>query len=105
MRRDRVLADKCYTSKANRAWLAERGIKATIPENLNKQRTGIEKAPLAGARQRSTVRPTGRGATSSNGDSIDSRTGAALPCDRTKPHAATSPPSNSRTARLAKSQL
>jgi transposase len=30
-RPDRVLADKAYTSKANRAYLRERGIKATIP--------------------------------------------------------------------------
>lgn len=31
-RPDRVLADKGYPSKKNRAWLRERGIKATIPE-------------------------------------------------------------------------
>ncbi|MFS0792860.1 IS5 family transposase [Microbacterium sp. 1P10AE] len=31
-RPDRVLADKGYPSKANRAWLRERGIAATIPE-------------------------------------------------------------------------
>ncbi|WP_259557243.1 IS5 family transposase [Brachybacterium sillae] len=31
-RPDRVLADKGYPSRANRAWLAERGIKATIPD-------------------------------------------------------------------------
>lgn len=30
-RPERVLADKAYTSKANRAWLRRRGIKATIP--------------------------------------------------------------------------
>ncbi|GAB3396838.1 hypothetical protein GCM10027360_92600 [Amycolatopsis echigonensis] len=30
-RPDRVLADKAYTSKANRAHLRDRGIKATIP--------------------------------------------------------------------------
>ncbi|MET4783718.1 transposase, partial [Glaciihabitans sp. UYNi722] len=29
---DRVMADKGYPSKANRAWLRERGIAATIPE-------------------------------------------------------------------------
>src|SRR5258705_7658267 len=28
---DRVLADKAYSSKANRAYLRQRGIKATIP--------------------------------------------------------------------------
>lgn len=31
-RPDRVLADKGYPSKANRAWLREHGIAATIPE-------------------------------------------------------------------------
>lgn len=31
-RPDRVLADKGYPSKANRAWLRERGIATTIPE-------------------------------------------------------------------------
>ncbi len=31
-RPDRVLGDKRYPSRANRAWLAERGIKATIPD-------------------------------------------------------------------------
>ena len=31
-RPERVLADKGYPSKANRAWLRERGIAATIPE-------------------------------------------------------------------------
>lgn len=32
VRPDRVLADKGYPSKANRAWLREHGIAATIPE-------------------------------------------------------------------------
>jgi transposase len=43
-RPDRVLADKGYTSKANRTWLADRGIKATIPEKsdqaANRKRKG-----------------------------------------------------------------
>jgi transposase len=30
-RPDRVLADKAYSSRANRAWLAGHGIRATIP--------------------------------------------------------------------------
>ena len=34
-RPDRVLADKGYPSKKNRAWLRERGIKATIPERAD----------------------------------------------------------------------
>lgn len=43
-RPDRVLADKGYTSKANRSWLADRVIKATIPEKsdqaANRKRRG-----------------------------------------------------------------
>lgn len=31
-RPDRLLADKGYPSRANRAWLRERGIAATVPE-------------------------------------------------------------------------
>jgi transposase len=34
-RPDRVLADKAYTSKANRAYLRSRGIKATIPSKAD----------------------------------------------------------------------
>ncbi|MEZ5214161.1 MAG: transposase [Microbacterium sp.] len=34
-RPDRVLADKGYPSKKNRAWLSERGIKSTIPERAD----------------------------------------------------------------------
>ncbi|KID30394.1 Transposase DDE domain, partial [Prauserella sp. Am3] len=34
-RPDRVLADKGYPSKKNRAWLRGRGIKATIPERAD----------------------------------------------------------------------
>ena len=43
-RPDRVLADKAYTSKANRAYLRRRGIKATIPskvdQDANRRRKG-----------------------------------------------------------------
>jgi len=44
-RPDRVLADKAYTSKANRAWLRRRGIKATIPskadQDANRRKQGF----------------------------------------------------------------
>jgi transposase len=43
-RPDRVLADKAYSSKANRAWLRRRGIRATIPQKAdqaaNRRRRG-----------------------------------------------------------------
>lgn len=35
LRPDRVLADKGYPSRANRAWLRARGIAATIPERAD----------------------------------------------------------------------
>ncbi|GAA1062022.1 hypothetical protein GCM10009573_34500 [Agromyces bracchium] len=34
-RPDRIIADKGYPSKANRAWLRERGIASTIPERAD----------------------------------------------------------------------
>jgi transposase len=37
-RPDRVLADRAYTSAANRAYLRRRGIKATIPERKDQVR-------------------------------------------------------------------
>jgi transposase len=43
-RPDRVLADKAYACKANRAWLRRRGIKATIPskadQDANRRKQG-----------------------------------------------------------------
>jgi transposase len=35
IRPDHVMADKGYSSRANRAWLRERGIAATIPERAD----------------------------------------------------------------------
>lgn len=37
-RPERVLADKAYSSRANRAWLASRGIRATIPTPADQAR-------------------------------------------------------------------
>lgn len=36
-RPERVIADKGYPSRANRAWLAEHGIKATIPDRADQR--------------------------------------------------------------------
>lgn len=38
MRPDRVLADKAYGSRANRAYLRQRGIRCTIPEKTDQVR-------------------------------------------------------------------
>lgn len=60
-RPDRVLADKGYPSKANRAWLRQRGIAATIPERddqIGHRRTRPGRPIDFGDRQR--VRYRGR---------------------------------------------
>jgi transposase len=47
-RPERVLADKGYPSKANRAYLAGRGIKATIPDKADQRRNRINKGSAGG---------------------------------------------------------
>jgi transposase len=47
-RPDRVLADKAYTSKANRAWLRRRGIKATIPSKADQDANRRNKGSRGG---------------------------------------------------------
>lgn len=51
-RPDRVLADKAYTSAANRSYLTERGIKVTIPER-DDQIAGRARRGSVGGRPRS----------------------------------------------------
>ena len=50
-RPDRVLADKAYTSAANRRFLTDRGIKVTIPERED-QKAGRARRGSAGGRPR-----------------------------------------------------
>jgi transposase len=50
-RPDRVLADKAYTSTANRSYLSGRGIKVTIPERED-QKAGRARRGSAGGRPR-----------------------------------------------------
>jgi transposase len=50
-RPERVLADKAYTSAANRRYLANRGIKVTIPER-NDQKAGRARRGSLGGRPR-----------------------------------------------------
>jgi transposase len=47
-RPDRVLADKAYSSKANRAFLREHGIKATIPIKTDQQANRRRKGAAGG---------------------------------------------------------
>ena len=60
-RPDRVLADKAYTSAANRRYLSDRGIKVTIPERED-QKAGRARRGSAGGRPRNfdPVEYTGR---------------------------------------------
>jgi len=50
-RPDRVLADKAYTSAANRRYLSDRGIKVTIPERED-QKAGRTRRGSRGGRPR-----------------------------------------------------
>ena len=47
-RPDRVLADKAYTSKANRDYLRRRGIKATIPSKADQDTNRRKKGSKGG---------------------------------------------------------
>jgi transposase len=47
-RPERVLADKAYSARANRAHLRRRGIKATIPVKVDQQRARRKKGPAGG---------------------------------------------------------
>ncbi len=47
-RPDRVLADKGYPSRANRAYLAARGIKATIPDRADQKQNRANKGSVGG---------------------------------------------------------
>ena len=47
-RPDRVLADKAYTSRANRAYLRRRGIKATIPSKTDQDANRRNKGSKGG---------------------------------------------------------
>lgn len=58
-RPERVLADKAYTSRANRDYLTGRGIKVTIPER-DDQKAGRERRATASVRQGCLQRPQRR---------------------------------------------
>jgi len=92
-RPERVLADKAYTSKANRDYLTGRGIKVTIPERADQKQNRARRGAKAG-RAPSTGTPT-RAATSSSAASTDSSNGVASLPAATRQPAATSPASPS----------
>jgi transposase len=92
-RPDRVLADKAYASRANRAYLRRRGIKACIPSKSH-QDANRRRAPKAAGHQRSTPRPT-PSATPWSAASTGSDATAASPPGTTNSPYATRPPCTS----------
>ena len=94
-RPDRVLADKGYPSRTNRAWLAERSIKATIPDRADMRRHRARRGS-AGGRPPAFDKAIYRGRNVVERCSTSSSTGAASQCDPTRPHATTGPRSASQ---------
>jgi transposase len=93
-RPDRVLADKAYSSRATRSYLARRGIPATIPVPADQAANRTAAAPAAGGHRRSTPTPTRTG-TRSSAASTTSNTTAGSPPDTTSSPSATPPASTS----------
>ncbi|WP_425426452.1 transposase [Amycolatopsis australiensis] len=94
----RVMADKAYSSKANRAYLRERGIKAVIPVKEDQKPTAASAArPVAGHRP-STPSAT-RTATPSSVPSTSSKRFGRLPPDTTSSTSSTRAPSTSPRSR------
>jgi transposase len=89
MRPDRVLADKAYTSSANRGYLAGRGIKVTIPERSDQIAGRARRGSKGGRPDPSTRKPT-KAEMSLSAASIGSNNGVASRPEVTKQHAATS---------------
>ncbi|WP_442928002.1 transposase [Microbacterium sp. MMO-10] len=90
-RPDRVMADKGYPSRANRAWLRERGIAATIQEREDQvaHRRKKQGRPISAA---SSANAT-KAATWSSGASTSSSNGAVSRCVQKRRHATTTPAS------------
>jgi transposase len=93
-RPDRLLADKGYPSRANRAWRRERGIATTIPER-DDQIAHRRKRPGRPIDFGDEQRQRYRAATSSSAASTSSSSGAGSRYDQTRPPATTTPVSAS----------
>lgn len=87
-RPDRVMADKGYPSKANRAWLRNHGIAATIPERddqiAHRRRSEDDRSSSVTSR-----RPATADGTSSSAALANSSNGAGSRCAQTRPPATT----------------
>lgn len=91
-RPERLLADKGYPSKANRAWLRQHEIAATIPERDDQIAHRRKKPGRPIDFGRSSGNATAD-ATSSDAVSTASSNGGALRCGQTRPPATTTPAS------------
>ncbi|WP_439333180.1 transposase [Streptomyces zhaozhouensis] len=88
-----VADDKAYSSRANRAYLRKRKIKAVIPEKVDQAASRKKKGSRGGRPVTQTPRCTGN-ATQSNAASTRSSSGAGWPLATTRHPRATSPASN-----------
>ncbi len=86
----RVLTDKAYPSRANRAYLRSRGIQAAIPEKKDQRRNRIAKG-RRGGRPRSSIARHTRNATPPSGPSAASSATAASRPETTSWPSATKP--------------
>jgi transposase len=93
----RVLADKAYSSRANRTYLRRRGIPATIPVKPTSRPTGGRRARPAGDRRRSTRTATGSDMPLNAASTCTNSTAASPPATTSSP-SATRPPSRSATS-------
>jgi transposase len=87
----RVLADKAYSARANRAYLRRRGIKATIPVKADQQRHRRKKGSAGAGRRHSTGACTGCGTRSSAGSAGSSSTAGSPPAMTSWPSATRRP--------------
>jgi hypothetical protein len=94
---DRVLADKAYSARANRAYLRRRHIPATIPTRPTNRPIGGRRDRPVAARRRSTQTSTSSGMPSSAASTCTSST-AASPLATTSSPFATTPPCRSPTS-------
>ena len=105
-RPERVIADKGYPSKANRAWLREHGSRPRSRSGTTRSPTAAE-SPAPPSTSADGSRNATAAATSSNSPSASSSGGGAQPCAQTGPPATTTtrsawpPPSTGSTPALA----
>jgi transposase len=94
-RPDRALADKAYSSKANRAYLRRRGSRRPSRSRMIRPRTGARRGRRAAGRRPSTLSSTGSG-TRSSAVSTGSNATGPWPLASTSSPYATRPPFTSR---------